>query len=43
VGQVVRGVAVGDAVGDRDRTVGGDREDEQQLLEVGTEVLVSLA
>jgi hypothetical protein len=40
VRDVVGGVAVGDPVGDRHRTVSGDGEDEQQLLEVGPEVLV---
>ena len=40
VGEVVGGVAVRDSVGDRDRTVGADREDEQQLFEVGAVVLV---
>ena len=40
VGEVVGGVAVAAAVGDRDRPVRGHGEDEQQLLEVGAEVLV---
>jgi hypothetical protein len=39
VGGVVGGVAVGEPVGDRDRPVGGHREDPHQLLEVGAVVL----
>jgi len=40
VRDVVDGVAVGHPVGDRHRTVSRDGQDEQQLLEVGAEVLV---
>ncbi|MGB8021216.1 MAG: hypothetical protein WCF04_08320 [Candidatus Nanopelagicales bacterium] len=39
MGRVVAGVAVGEAVGQRHRSVGADREDPHQLLQVGPVVL----
>lgn len=40
VRRVVTRIAVGTAIGDRHRPVGTDRQDEQQLLEIGAVILV---